>query len=850
MPEITRRRLLGSAAGAASGAIASSVLGPNLTKALADGVRGGGSPRDIEHVVILMEENRSFDHYFGTLGGVRGFGDPHVLIQSNGKSVFYQADPDNPDGYLLPWHLDTQLTSSQAIPSTSHAWTVQHEAWNGGLMNNWFGAHIPADGAVNAQFVMGYYERADVPYHFALAEAFAICDGYHCSLLGPTWPNRMYLMTGWNDPNGTGGGPIISNVVPAGGYSWTTYPERLTAAGVSWHVYQEEDDYSCNPLEFFKQYQAAAPGSALYDHGLAISAPGQFERDVASGALPTVSWIIPTSGQSEHPSYIPAAGADFLASKLEALAANPEIWSKTLFILNYDENDGLFDHVPPPVPPAGTPDEFVDGLPIGGGVRVPCILISPWTVGGWVASETFDHTSTLQLLESVTGVEEPNISAWRRETFGNLTSALGFTSGRQFPPLPATLPEFSLAETEVATLPKATPPGAVQTPPVQESARPSFPSLGKRQTAAAAVTIGLAAGSHGVRRALPGTASRLEETRTTHRSDFPHGTDGTSFPGILAAVADRAVEASAGTPLAYVTGLVGGNVAIVNAETYALVGAVESGLTNPYGIVASSDGSALYVTNAGTNTVSVIETATNAVGASITVGLYPHGLAIAPNGANLYVANTGPDTGPDHSPGPGASNTVSVIDVATGGVTQTIDVGQAPYAVTVSPDSSTVYVSCRDGIYAISAASGEVIGRQWVPGARGLAVSPDGSSLFATQPEANAVTVLDPVHGFVRETIKVGLLPWNVSFSPDGSSAYVTNADADTVSVINTSTHVVTQTLTVGHIPTGVSTDGSSVWVANNTSGTLSVIDIATQSVIETILLGLADEPTAIAFVA
>jgi phospholipase C len=293
-----------------------------------------------------MEENRSFDHYFGTLSGVRGFADPSVLIQPNGRPVFYQADPNNPDGYLLPWHLDTQVTGAQAIPSTSHAWTVQHEAWNGGLMDSWFTAHIPADGAVNAQFVMGYYEREDVPYHFALAEAFTICDGYHCSLLGPTWPNRMYLMTGWNDPNATGGGPIISNVVPAGGYSWSTYPERLTAAGVSWHVYQEEDDYGCNPLEFFAQYQAAKPGSELYEHGLAISTPGQFERDVANGALPTVSWIIPTSGQSEHPAYIPAAGADFLASKLEALAANPEVWAKTLFILNYDENDGLFDHVP------------------------------------------------------------------------------------------------------------------------------------------------------------------------------------------------------------------------------------------------------------------------------------------------------------------------------------------------------------------------------------------------------------------------------------------------------------------------------------------------------------------------
>jgi phospholipase C len=120
--------------------------------------------------------------------------------------------------------------------------------------------------------------------------------------------------------------------------------------------------------------------------------------------------LIPTAAQCEHPDYIPASGADFVASKIEAVAANPELWSKTVFILNYDENDGLFDHVPPSVPPSGTPDEFVDGLPIGAGIRVPCVIVSPWTQGGFVCSDNFDHTSVLQFLERITGVREPNIS--------------------------------------------------------------------------------------------------------------------------------------------------------------------------------------------------------------------------------------------------------------------------------------------------------------------------------------------------------------------------------------------------------------------------------------------------------
>ena len=166
-------------------------------------------PRDIKHVVILMQENRSFDHYFGTLPGVRGFGDPQALKFPDGKSVFHQPDTENPKGYLLPFHLDTQASSAQKIPSTSHAWAVQHEAWNGGRMDQWLPAHRKADG-VKAPYVMGYHTRADIPFQFALAESFTICDAYHCSVFGPTWPNRMYLMTGTIDPQGLGGGPILA----------------------------------------------------------------------------------------------------------------------------------------------------------------------------------------------------------------------------------------------------------------------------------------------------------------------------------------------------------------------------------------------------------------------------------------------------------------------------------------------------------------------------------------------------------------------------------------------------------------------------------------------------------------
>lgn len=154
---------------------------------------------------------------------------------------------------------------------------------------------------------------------------------------------------------------------------------------------------------------------------------------------------------------------------MNAIAANPEVWAKTVFILNYDENDGLFDHVPPPVPPSGTPGEFVEGLPIGVGFRVPCFIISPWTAGGWVCSEPFDHTSALQFLKKLTGVKEPNISEWRRKAFGDMTSALRFDEKKARPPeLPDIVNGLVRARFETAYLPKPTLPGAEQSLPSQE----------------------------------------------------------------------------------------------------------------------------------------------------------------------------------------------------------------------------------------------------------------------------------------------------------------------------------------------------------------------------------------------
>lgn len=479
MSELTRRRLLGSAAGAAAAAAALELMPANVRKALAVGRPASGSLKDIKHIVMLMQENRSFDHYFGTLNGVRGFQDPEAITLPSGQSVFFQPDAQNPAGVALPFHLDTHTTNAQKIPSTSHAWAVQHSALDDGKMDNWLPAHRAADGK-NGPFVMGYHTRADVPFHYALADAFTLCDNYYCSVLGPTWPNRMMWMTGTVDANGNNGGPILDNNAPPGGYTWTTYAERLEAAGVSWRVYEQDDTFGCNMLENFRNFQQAPAGSPLAVKGLTHAPEGQFEFDARNDRLPTVSWIICTSTQSEHPDFTPAEGAAFIAGKIDAIASNPDVWAKTAFVLSYDENDGMFDHVVPPLPPAGTPDEFPtktspggtpgNNLPVGGGFRVPCIVVSPWTAGGWVSSEPFDHTSQLRFLELLTGVPEPNISAWRRQTFGDMTSVFRFTEAPSTPPtLPDTSGPLTLSRFEQSQLPAPVIPPANQAVPPQES---------------------------------------------------------------------------------------------------------------------------------------------------------------------------------------------------------------------------------------------------------------------------------------------------------------------------------------------------------------------------------------------
>jgi phospholipase C len=433
-----------------------------------------GTIDDVEHIVFMMQENRSFDHYFGALRGVRGFSDPRAVKLPSGKSVWHQPDPNNPDGYVLPFHPGAPNLGLQFLQDLAHDWTSTHAAWNNGKYDQW----VPNKGTTT----MAHLTRSDIPFHYALADAFTVCDAYYCSLLGPTDPNRYHMWTGWVGNDGNGGGPVIDNA--EAGYGWSTYPERLQNAGISWKIYQDVgagldaadfwgwgDDayignYGDNSLLYFHQYQNAPDGSPLADRartGTNIKESGTlfdiFRQDVLNDQLPQVSWIVAPEAYTEHPNWPANYGAWYISQMLDALTANPEVWSKTAFFIMFDENDGFFDHMVPPTPPqsreegistVGTTNELFAGNsdypagPYGLGVRVPMIVISPWSKGGWVNSEVFDHTSLIRFIERRfgrhdPGLKESNITPWRRAVVGDLTSAFNFTSPNDATvPLPGT----------------------------------------------------------------------------------------------------------------------------------------------------------------------------------------------------------------------------------------------------------------------------------------------------------------------------------------------------------------------------------------------------------------------------
>ncbi|HEX6489441.1 MAG TPA: alkaline phosphatase family protein [Candidatus Dormibacteraeota bacterium] len=553
---LTRREAM-KAGLVGAGAAGLGALPQSLRQALATPASPCGALTQIEHVVIFIQENRSFDHYFGRYPGVRGFDD-----RSFGAGIFAQKLDAAGSTKILPYHLDTALSPAnpsqpgECINDIDHQWLTQHLMWNGGACDQWVYTHAQGDAdttadPANAPSTMGYYERADLEFYWALADQFTICDNYHCSVIGGTDLNRLFTMSGTIDPDGWDGGAqwIDTRVSDrqqkfytlgtAG--KWITYPERLTAAGVSWKVYGTADGQQLdNVLYYFNAYRD--PTSQNTVNATTSQNPGpylaDFTADCAAGTLPQVSWVLAGALDCEHPPAPLEYGMDFSYHLLSAVTANPAVWAKTLVLLTYDENGGFFDHVKPPVPPARTPGEHIPSVaagtpayaesgngahldPIGLGFRVPMLLISPFTRGGLICSDRFDHTSILRLLETRFGAEipgydaahrRPGLTSWRRGLTGDLASAINLASASN-----DAVPTFTSAQTpsrsDARIYPECTvsgdatsvagqpgtayPPPATQSMPMQEPAAgpPRRPDPGP----ACATGTGGGSGSGGAR---------------------------------------------------------------------------------------------------------------------------------------------------------------------------------------------------------------------------------------------------------------------------------------------------------------------------------------------------------------
>ncbi|KEZ97483.1 phospholipase C, partial [Xanthomonas vasicola pv. vasculorum NCPPB 895] len=279
MIDLPRRRALQTGLAGAAAAL----LPPSIARAAAIAPdRRTGTLEDLQHVVILMQENRAFDHYFGALPGVRGFGDRFPipappLPGAPARTVWLQPSEDGRQ-WLTPFALDTAAKFGfMRVKGTPHSWPDAQQAWDHGRLGHW--------AAAKHNHALGYYTRADLPFQYALADAFTVCDAYHAAIQTGTNSNRVFLWTGSNDPQARAGGPVIGNshdnFPELGGfaepYRWGTYVEALQNAGVSWQIYQDmADNFTDNPLAGFAPFRQAY--SAAHGHDPDLRARGVSTR--------------------------------------------------------------------------------------------------------------------------------------------------------------------------------------------------------------------------------------------------------------------------------------------------------------------------------------------------------------------------------------------------------------------------------------------------------------------------------------------------------------------------------------------------------------------------------------------
>lgn len=380
--------------------------------------------------------------------------DPNVQINGN-RTAFQQrtnADLNTTAPFLNPWHVNylggDWDNATQCMIAGDNGWAANHEAYNGGLNDAWATNNTP--------WSWSHFQRSDIPVQFAIADYWTVGDMYQESVVASTNPNRVMWVSGSNNVPGSpqtsdeGGYPYIDNNETPGcddlgincyPLRWKTTGDIYQERGVSWQVYQDEDNFDDNPFAWFEQFQEAdnTTNAELYSRGMAGLSLDTFYAQAANGTLPAVSYIVGPSELSEHQPYSPRDGAWLQRKIVNAVTSSPA-YAKTVLIISYDETGGYGDHVPPYHSPEGTAGEWIDdpygdvGRTFAGpGFRLPFYIISPWTRGGAVFAEHADHSSQIQFVEAWQAARGVNVTTdemvpWRRAHMSDLLAAFDFAN--------------------------------------------------------------------------------------------------------------------------------------------------------------------------------------------------------------------------------------------------------------------------------------------------------------------------------------------------------------------------------------------------------------------------------------
>jgi phospholipase C len=338
----------------------------------------------LEHIVVVMMENHSYDNRLGMLFRPRADG---FRIGRDGLPT--AANP-YPNGQIQ--HAFRMPTTCQLSARPSQEWTASHNAYNDGRMDGFVRTPIdPLTTEIVGGVAMGYWQAEDQPFYYSLYRQFPIADRYFCSVLGQTFPNRRYLLAA------TSLG-MIDDTAPG----LTDYPANGT-------IFDELDKHEITWKDYFSSTPSLELFPPLYlkNKGTKIVPIGNFFTDAAAGTLPNYCLVEPdyATQSEENPQNI-AVGEEFAASVINAVINGPA-WDRTALLLTYDEHGGYYDHVPPP---AAVPPDSITPILVPGengfdgfaryGFRVPFTLVSPWARRNFVSHEVYDHTSILKLVET------------------------------------------------------------------------------------------------------------------------------------------------------------------------------------------------------------------------------------------------------------------------------------------------------------------------------------------------------------------------------------------------------------------------------------------------------------------